>query len=86
MTDTVVHARINEHVMEQACAVLEPMGLTASDAFRLMMIRIAEDQAFPYAPLVPNAETIAAMWAARRGELVNAGKPENLLPSLNADD
>jgi len=34
---------------------------------------------------VPNAETIEAMKAARRGELVTAGSPENLLKSLNAD-
>jgi len=33
----------------------------------------------------PNAETIAAMKAARRGELVTVGSPENLLVSLNAD-
>ena len=32
----------------------------------------------------PNAETVAAMKAARRGELVKAGKPDKLLRSLNA--
>ena len=36
-------------------------------------------------PLNPNAETIAAMKAARRGELVKAGKPDKLLRSLNGD-
>ena len=36
-------------------------------------------------PLVPNAETVEAMKAARRGDLVTAGKPSNLLASLNAD-
>jgi len=36
------------------------------------------------APLNPNAETIAAMKAARRGELINAAKPDKLLRSLNA--
>jgi RelB antitoxin len=44
-------------------------ALTVSDAFRLMMVRIAKDKALPFAPLVPNEETIAAMKAARRGQL-----------------
>ena len=61
------------------------MGLTVSDAFRLM-VRIAKDKALPFEPLVPNAETIEAMKAARRGEVVKAGAPDKLLARLNADD
>jgi DNA-damage-inducible protein J len=38
----------------------------------------------PFEPLVPNAETVAAMKAARRGELVKVGKPDKLLGSLKA--
>jgi DNA-damage-inducible protein J len=34
---------------------------------------------------VPNAETVEAMKAARRGDLVTVGKPSNLLARLNAD-
>ena len=40
--------------------------------------------ALPLEPLNPNAETVAAMKAARRGELVKVGKPDKLLRSLNA--
>jgi DNA-damage-inducible protein J len=40
--------------------------------------------ALPFEPLNPNAETVAAMKAARRGELVKVGKPDKLLQSLNA--
>jgi len=36
--------------------------------------------------LVPNKETIEAMKAARRGELVTAGSAGNLLERLNAGD
>ncbi len=61
------------------------MGLTVSDAFRLMMLKIAKEKALPFDPLVPNEETIEAMRAARRGEPVTVGPPANLLPSLNAD-
>ena len=49
---------------EEASAVLATIGLTVSDAFRLMMMRIAKDKALPFAPLVPNAETIEAMKAS----------------------
>lgn len=86
MTNTVVRARIDEHVKEEAAAVLASIGLTVSDAFRLMMVRIAKDKALPFEPLVPNAETIEAMKAARRGELVTVGSPADLLKSLNAGD
>jgi DNA-damage-inducible protein J len=84
--NAVVRARINERIKTEAAAVLAAMGLTVSDAFRLMMVRIATEKALPFEPLVPNAETIAAMKAARRGEFVTAGSPEALLKSLNADD
>lgn len=86
MSNTIVRARIDERVKEDAAAVLAAMGLTVSDAFRLMMMRIARDGALPFEPLVPNAETIAAMKAARRGEAVRAGSVDALFASLDAGD
>ena len=84
--NSVVRARIDERIKEQASAVLGAMGLTVSDAFRMMMVRIAKEKALPFEPLVPNDETIEAMKAARRGDLVKVGSPDKLLPNLNADD
>jgi DNA-damage-inducible protein J len=87
MSETaVVRARIDERIKSEASAVLAAMGLTVSDAFRMMMVRIAKERALPFEPLVPNADTIEAMKAARRGELVKAGKHDNLIARLNADD
>jgi len=83
--NSVVRARIDERIKKEATAVLSAMGLTVSDAFRLMMVRIAAEKALPFEPLVPNEETIAAIKAARRGELVSVGPPGELLDSLNAD-
>ncbi|MDD2754433.1 MAG: type II toxin-antitoxin system RelB/DinJ family antitoxin [Methanothrix sp.] len=85
-TNSVVRARIDEHVKSQAEAVLASIGLTVSDAFRMMMIRIAKEKALPFEPLIPNDETIEAMKAARRGELTTAGTPDRLLEKLNAGD
>ena len=84
--NSVVRARIDEHIKEEAEAVLASIGLTASDAFRMMMIRIAKEKSLPFEPFVPNDETIEAMKAARRGELVKAGSPDRLLAKLNAGD
>ena len=84
--NSIVRARINERIKDEAAAVLGAMGLTVSDAFRMMMVRIATERALPFEPLIPNAKTVAAMKAARRGELATAGKPDKLLARLNADD
>jgi DNA-damage-inducible protein J len=83
--NTVVRARIDERVKKEAEAVLATIGLTVSDAFRLLMVRVAAEKALPFEPLIPNAETIEAIKAARRGELVAVGSPENLLNKLNEE-
>ena len=83
---SVVRARIVGRTKRPAAAALRKIGLTVSDAFRLLMVRVAAEKALPFEPLNPNSETIAAMKAARRGDLVEAGKPKDLLRSLNAGD
>ncbi|MEZ5836628.1 MAG: type II toxin-antitoxin system RelB/DinJ family antitoxin [Geminicoccaceae bacterium] len=83
--NAVVRARISGKVKEEAGAVLAAMGLTVSDAFRMMLTRVAAEKKLPFDPLEPNAETIEAMKSARRGELVTAGRPDQLIASLNAD-
>ena len=83
--NSVVRARIDEVTKAEASTVLAAMGLSLSDAFRMLLKRVAAEKALPFEPLVPNAETIKAMKAARRGELVTAGKPASLIESLNED-
>jgi DNA-damage-inducible protein J len=83
-TRSVVRARIDARTKKQAAAALKKIGLTVSDAFRLLLVRVAAEKALPFEPLNPNAEIAAAMKAARRGDLVKAGKPAKLLRSLNA--
>lgn len=85
MTDNaVVRARIDERTKREAAAVLKSIGLTVSDAFRMLLTRVAAEKRLPFEPLVPNAETVEAMKAARRGEVVRAGEPDKLFGSLNA--
>jgi DNA-damage-inducible protein J len=81
---SIVRARIDERTKREAAAVLKTIGLTVSDAFRLLLVRVAAEKALPFEPLNPNAETVEAMKAVRRGELVKVGKPDKLLRKLNA--
>ena len=83
---TVVRARIDENIKEEASAILATMGLTISDAFRLLLFKIAKEKVFPFEPLIPNNETIAAMYAARRGELTEVKNVNELLASLDEKD
>jgi DNA-damage-inducible protein J len=84
--NTVVRARIDARIKSEASAVLASIGLTASDAFRMMMTRIAREKALPFEPLVPNEETIEAMREARRGGLPRFKTVEDVMKDLNAGD
>jgi DNA-damage-inducible protein J len=84
--NSVVRARIDERIKAEAAAVLSAMGLTVSDAFRLMMTRIAAEKALPFEPLVPNEKTIEAMREARKGGAQRFASVDALLADLNADD
>jgi len=82
----VVRARIDEKTKEDASAVLAAIGLTVSDAFRLLMVRVAKEKALPFEPLNPNAATIKAMKEARRGKLKTFKGVDDLMAELNAKD
>ncbi len=86
LNNSIVRARINEQIKEEAAIVLSEIGLTLSDAFRLLLMRIAREKALPFEPLIPNATTMEAIEAARRGELITIGSLDNLFDELNADD
>ena len=81
-----VQARIDGAVKEEAATVLAAMGLTISDAVRLLLFRVAHEKALPFAPLVPNTATIEAMREARRGNLPRFDSVEDLFDDLHADD
>ena len=83
----LVQARIDGKIKEEASIVLGAMGLTVSDAVRLLLTRIAHEHALPFDPLIPNKETIAAMLEAREGKnLRRANTIEDLRKALHEDD
>ena len=86
MVNQLVQARVDKDVKEEASVVLAAMGLTVSDAVRLLLTRVAREKELPFAPLVPNAETIAAMREARAGNLPKFEDVQSLLDDLHAED
>ena len=87
MTNAVVRARVDGHLKAEAAAVLAVMGLSLSDAIRLMLVQIVAERAIPFAIKTPNAETIAAMQASRQGvDVVRFNSIDDLMTDLNAGD
>lgn len=60
-TDTVVRARIDSDTKARATEALRAMGLSVSDAIRLLMLRVAEEKRLPFTIQVPNRTTVEAM-------------------------
>jgi DNA-damage-inducible protein J len=84
--DTVVRARIDARVKAKAAGVLAEMGLSVSDAIRMLLVRIAAEKALPFEARVPNAETVAAKEELERGEGRKFASVADLMADLNADD
>ena len=70
MATRMVHIRIDDKVKEKAAKTLAEMGMSVSDAVRLLLVRVAAEKALPFEVKVPNPTTVRAMKAAdrRRGK------------------
>lgn len=68
--NTVIRARIDTATKKRATVALAAMGLSVSDAIRLLMLRVADEQRLPFDLKVPNAATRKAMaeLEARKGK------------------
>lgn len=82
----LVQTRINGEIKNEAAIVLEAMGLTVSDAVRLMLTKVAYEHALPFDPLIPNETTITAMKEAQSRKLPRAKTMDELRKALYADD
>ena len=82
----LVQTRIDGAIKEEAAAVLAAMGLTVSDAVRLLLTKVAQDKALPFEPLIPNATTIKAMKEARKGKLPRFATVNDLMADLRGAD
>ncbi len=82
----MVHVRIDRRVKERASKTLAAMGLSVSDAVRVLLTRVAAEKALPFEVRVPNAATAAAMQEARKGYLPAFDTVSALMADLNAND
>jgi DNA-damage-inducible protein J len=79
-TTRMVHVRVDEQIKTQAAETLAAMGLSISDAVRVLLMRVVAEKQMPFALKVPNAETRVAMAEAdeiartRRARFSNAAE------------
>jgi len=86
MTNTVIRARIDAATKDRAAAALAAMGLNVSDAIRLLMLRIAEEQKMPFEVRTPNAVTRKAVAELEAGKGQRFTNIDDLMADLHADD
>jgi len=67
MATTMVHVRVEERTKQRAAKNLAEMGISVSDAVRMLLVRVATEKVLPFEVRVPNATTVKAMRAADRG-------------------
>jgi DNA-damage-inducible protein J len=84
--NTYVRARIDTDTKERAANALEAMGLSISDAIRLLMLRIADENRLPFEVKVPNATTCKAIAELEAGKGKRFADVDALMADLHEDD
>ena len=84
--DTYVRARIDSKTKERAAEALDAMGLSISDAIRLLMLRIADERRLPFDVKVPNTATRKAIAELELGKGKRFASVDDLMADLHADD
>jgi DNA-damage-inducible protein J len=84
VADTYVRARISTDTKKRAAESLAAMGMSISDAIRLLMVRVADDHRFPFKIKVPNATTNMAIAELEAGKGKSFSNIATLMADLNA--
>jgi DNA-damage-inducible protein J len=84
--DTYVRARIDAKTKKRAANALQAMGLSISDAIRLLMLRVADERRLPFEVKAPNAATREAMAELEAGKGKRFASVDALMADLHADD
>ena len=82
-SDTVVRARIDSDTKARATEALQAMGLSVSDAIRLLLVRVADEKRLPFAVQIPNPDTLKAMKELDNGKGQRFGSAEELFRDLD---
>ncbi len=84
MGDCYVRARVDEQVKEEAVKALAEMGLSVSDAIRMLMVRVAKEKRIPFEVRVPNETSQQTLEEADRKDLPEFDSIEALMDDLRA--
>ena len=84
--DSYVRARIDMGTKERAEDALQAMGLSVSDAIRLLMLRIADERRLPFEVKAPNKKTRKAIEELESGKGKKFASVKGLMADLHADD
>jgi len=82
-TGTVVRSRIDQDTKERASEALAAMGLTISDAIRILLLRVADEKRLPFEVKTPNAESRLAIAELRGGKGKKSASATELFKDLN---
>lgn len=83
--DSVVRARLDRDTKDRATEALREMGLSVSEAIRLLLRRVAEEKRLPFAVRVPNAATVRAMDELNKGRGQRFENVEELFQDLETE-
>jgi DNA-damage-inducible protein J len=64
----MVHVRVDQKTKQRAMKALAGMGISVSDAVRILLVRVAAEKALPFEVKIPNATTVKAMRSADKGK------------------
>ena len=84
--DSYVRARIDSATKKRATAVLAAMGLSISDAIRLLMLRVVDERRLPFEVKAPNATTRKAIAELEAEKGKRFASTAALMADLNEDD
>ena len=80
--DAVVQARIDQDTKDRAAEALRAMGLSMSDAIRLLLLRVAEERRLPFAVEAPNSLTVQAIQELEEGRGKSLADAEELFEDV----
>jgi DNA-damage-inducible protein J len=80
---TMVHVRVDEKTKQRAAKTLAGMGISVSDAVRMLLVRVAVEKALPFEVKLPNATTVKAMRQLDTGKGKRFKSPEALFKDLD---
>jgi DNA-damage-inducible protein J len=84
--DSYVRARIDSATKDRAADTLAAMGLSISDAIRILLVRVVEERRLPFEIKAPNAATRRAIAELEAGKGKKFASVDALMADLNADD